>query len=230
MFTINCSIFVSELNWFSSPCRRVHSTSASIGGNSSRCFAIGWLNIRWSGKNTCGGNTAHPTLILLFCSIQQNDTFSPKVDESVSSDNAAPDKETGTTDATISDIDISADLSNINLDDASELEELEMMIQSSSPFQHSRSGQNYGHGANSFRQSYHHQVSWLFLFIVCCLFRIILFIMSESKPYRIGWMWSKNEVFRFRCAISDKNRSKSINSFYCCIPSPYLIFLVPAMN
>ncbi|XP_037049907.1 segmentation protein cap'n'collar isoform X4 [Bradysia coprophila] len=87
----------------------------------------------------------------------QNDTFSPKVDESASSDNASPDKETGTTDATISDIDISADLSNINLDDASELEELEMMIQSSSPFQHSRSGQNYGHGANSFRQSYHHQ-------------------------------------------------------------------------
>lgn len=69
------------------------------------------------------------------------------------------DKETGISDATISDIDLSADLSNINLDDASELEELEMMIQSSSPFQHSRSGQNYGHGANSFRQSYHHQVS-----------------------------------------------------------------------
>lgn len=61
--------------------------------------------------------------------------------------------------ASINEIEISANLSHINLsvDDASELDELEMMIQSAGPFQHpSRSNQNYGHGANTFRQSYHH--------------------------------------------------------------------------
>lgn len=75
------------------------------------------------------------------------------------------------TTASIGEIEISANLSHINLsvDDASELDELEMMIQSAGPFQHpSRSNQNYGHGANTFRQSYHHhhhQVSFFFLFL-----------------------------------------------------------------
>lgn len=61
--------------------------------------------------------------------------------------------------STLADLDLSADLSLINLDEAGELDEFDMMIQSAGPFQHPRSSQNYGHGANAFRQSYHHQVS-----------------------------------------------------------------------
>lgn len=136
--------------------------------------------------------------------VQQNDTFSTKVDESATSDNSSQDKETGTSDATISDIDLSADLSNINLDDASELEELEMMIQSSSPFQHSRTGQNYGHGANSFRQSYHHQVSWSFFFH-------FVLLRSFSLPFFIfvlmTWLVNGKRKNNFYCAISDNHRN-----------------------
>ena len=62
-------------------------------------------------------------------------------------------------DPLFSDAELSSDLSNINLDDVNELDRFDMMIQSSSPFQHPRSSQTYGgHGANTYRQSYHHQV------------------------------------------------------------------------
>lgn len=61
---------------------------------------------------------------------------------------------------------ISADLSAI-INEASDLDELDMMIQSAGPFQHPRSvAQNYGHGqANmyhrqpSYHSHHHHQVS-----------------------------------------------------------------------
>lgn len=61
-------------------------------------------------------------------------------------------------DPPLTDEEISADISDL-INEASNLEELDMMIQSASPFQHPRSvGQNYGHGANSYHRqpSYHH--------------------------------------------------------------------------
>lgn len=59
-------------------------------------------------------------------------------------------------------MEISSNLSELNIDDATELEQFDMMIQSAGPFQHPRSSQAYGHGTNTFRQSYHHQVRNLY--------------------------------------------------------------------
>lgn len=73
---------------------------------------------------------------------------------------------------------ISADLSAI-IDEANELDELDMMIQSPGPFQHPRSvAQNYGHTNTnmyhrqpSYHSHHHHQVSAT---IDCCSIRIYL--------------------------------------------------------
>lgn len=82
---------------------------------------------------------------------------------------------------------ISADLSAI-INEASDLDELDMMIQSAGPFQHPRSvAQNYGHpNANmyhrqpSYHTPHHHQVCLnipikipLKLFFICCANRLV---------------------------------------------------------
>lgn len=65
---------------------------------------------------------------------------------------------------------ISADLSAI-INEASDLEDLDIMIQSAGPFQHPRSvGQNYGpnayHRQPSYHHHHHHQVSYHYNFLI----------------------------------------------------------------
>lgn len=77
-------------------------------------------------------------------------------------DGAPSEQSTNSVDTFLPDVEISSNLSDLNIDDATELEQFDMMIQSAGPFQHPRSSQAYGHGTNTFRQSYHHQVRNLY--------------------------------------------------------------------
>lgn len=85
---------------------------------------------------------------------------------------------------------ISADLSAI-INEASDLDELDMMIQSVGPFQHPRSvAQNYGHANTnmyhrqpSYHSQHHHQVCSIFLFFIksiCCANRLVFLGINIS--------------------------------------------------
>lgn len=76
-------------------------------------------------------------------------------------DGAPSEQSLNSVESFLPDVEISSNLSELNIDDATELEQFDMMIQSAGPFQHPRSSQAYGHGTNTFRQSYHHQVRCL---------------------------------------------------------------------
>lgn len=77
-------------------------------------------------------------------------------------------------DPPLTDEEISADISDL-INEANNLEELDMMIQSAGPFQHPRSvGQNYG--ANSYHRqpTYHHHPQ-------VCLIEYILIVQNLNK-------------------------------------------------
>lgn len=85
---------------------------------------------------------------------------------------------------------ISADLSAI-INEASDLDELDMMIQSAGPFQHPRSvAQNYGHTNTnmyhrqpSYHSHHHHQVSSKFQ---SNFHRIVYFIVAQMDWFFLG--------------------------------------------
>lgn len=101
---------------------------------------------------------------------------------------------------------ISADLSAI-IDEANELDELDMMIQSAGPFQHPRSvAQNYGHGnTNMYHRQpsyhshhHHHQVCARTMIVyfkkceslLCCAKRFSLeFYLVLCKKEQIPFKW-----------------------------------------